>query len=559
MKPTFLGKIIEYIVPVLILLGVGVVGGWLLYGSLSAPKPAEPTMPEAALVAPALEVPAPVPPTPASTPNLPATTVEWHTLVPLADLKLLSGAEYFSAGTVKQGPYKGGKLILAQGYYEMGGPSHFRFIQTIGLNYILLTRYSDEVYPEYDDKGQPIKVSRKAYEVDKTFTIPELDYPETLFGPAGKEQKLLRQEYVRAIFDAKDYNKLFADPVWGDVYIDKEPLPDSFVQNGFYLNAPDSTLKTYALEFPFMGKERIPAITWNDKTKNTTEYVSTEVTGCGSSNYAAVIRGELDTEKDLVVAGKLSNGEIVYELKDPNNPFLKPIYEFYGGQFKNGSGEYEKMPFEKFIKMHPIFFWKDSFGRFIKFQNAQFIPMAECGKPVIYLYPEKTAKVSVKLTPRGGFTYTEPEYKDGWSVVAHPNGQLVETVSGKTYPYLFWEGRGGIYEQPKKGFSVRREDVSSFLDTSLTALGLQGKEITDFKEFWLPRMQNAPYYFVTFIGTKGMDEIAPLEVTPKPDTVIRVLMDFSPLAAPVKVEPVKLGKIPRKGFTVIEWGGVINK
>ena len=45
-------------------------------------------------------------------------------------------------------------------------------------------------------------------------------------------------------------------------------------------------------------------------------------------------------------------------------------------------------------------------------------------KPVIYLYPEFTQEIEVKLDYAGELTCTYPEYKDGWHIVAHPNGKL---------------------------------------------------------------------------------------------------------------------------------------
>ena len=182
----------------------------------------------------------------------------------------------------------------------------------------------------------------------------------------------------------------------------------------------------------------------------------------------------------------------------------------------------------------------------------------ECGKPVIYLYPEHTQDVSVKVEPRGGFSYTDPAYGNGWFVRATPAGELTELSSGKPYPYLFWEGRGGIYETPKRGFVVSQVEVETFLDDSLAKLGLNTKETADFKEFWLPRMQSTPYYFIAFLGNDAMDELAPLTVEPKPDTVIRVLMDFTPLEQPIEVQGYELRAPARKGFTVVEWGGVLR-
>ncbi|OGH88108.1 MAG: hypothetical protein A3J93_05555 [Candidatus Magasanikbacteria bacterium RIFOXYC2_FULL_42_28] len=193
------------------------------------------------------------------------------------------------------------------------------------------------------------------------------------------------------------------------------------------------------------------------------------------------------------------------------------------------------------------------------FQLNKFQPTAECGKPVIYLYPEKTTKVKVQLQ-LSTLTASEPDYGDGWEVMAEPSGQLTEIKSGTKYPYLFWEGLGsGEAEPTNAGFNVRKENVSKFLDEKLAAQGLNQKEIFDFKEFWLPRMQSAPYYFVIFYGTSDMNSIAPLSVSPRPDTVIRVLMDYRAVSAPLNRPEQKLSALPRKGFTVIEWGGVLYK
>ena len=47
----------------------------------------------------------------------------------------------------------------------------------------------------------------------------------------------------------------------------------------------------------------------------------------------------------------------------------------------------------------------------------------------------------------------------------------------------------------------------------------------------------------------------PLEVNPKPDTVIRVLMIYKPLNKKIKVKEQKIITPERKGFTLVEWGG----
>ena len=46
-------------------------------------------------------------------------------------------------------------------------------------------------------------------------------------------------------------------------------------------------------------------------------------------------------------------------------------------------------------------------------------------EPVINLYPTKEQQISVKLDFNGKFTQTYPDYKNGWEVIAHPDGTLL--------------------------------------------------------------------------------------------------------------------------------------
>lgn len=237
---------------------------------------------------------------------------------------------------------------------------------------------------------------------------------------------------------------------------------------------------------------------------------------------------------------------------------MKAVYNDQYFVYSDAEHPNTKMPYSEFVASHPIFFWKDPFNRVIKFENQKFVSPVECGKPVIYLYPETPTTVSVKIEPQGGMTVSNPEYNEGWLVNASPDGNLTEISSGKAYPYLFWEGRGGLYETPEKGWVVKEAEVHDFLLEKLTQLGLNAKESADFREFWEPRMTGSPYFFITFLGTKDMDRLAPLEIDPKPDTIFRILMDYEPLDAPKEVEEFSIRTPQRKGFTVVEWGGVLR-
>jgi endoglucanase len=53
------------------------------------------------------------------------------------------------------------------------------------------------------------------------------------------------------------------------------------------------------------------------------------------------------------------------------------------------------------------------------------------------------------------------------------------------------------------------------------------------------------------------EEQAALEVTPKPETIIRVMMLTQPLESKIDfpLQDLSTLKQTRKGFTVVEWGG----
>ena len=115
-----------------------------------------------------------------------------------------------------------------------------------------------------------------------------------------------------------------------------------------------------------------------------------------------------------------------------------------------------------------------------------------------------------------------------------------------------------MYSPPEKYWVVERGEVPEWLEATLLDMGLNETETADFLEFWLSRMKAAPYYRIGFHGTNVMDIIAPLSLSVKPDRIFRILMDFDELDRPEPSNPPQYRTFIRKGFTVVEWGGVIE-
>jgi len=179
-------------------------------------------------------------------------------------------------------------------------------------------------------------------------------------------------------------------------------------------------------------------------------------------------------------------------------------------------------------------------------------------KPVIYLYPAQTSDIQVKLDFDGTLDFCYPAYQNGWSVTAQPDGTLTNHADGREYSYLFWEGTSNTEYDFSRGFVVKGSDTAAFLQEKLAYMGLTPREYNEFIVYWLPQMQNNPYNLIAFQGER-YTESAKLEITPAPDSLLRVFMAFRPLEKPVKVAEQELTPFERQGFTVVEWGGAVVK
>ena len=175
-------------------------------------------------------------------------------------------------------------------------------------------------------------------------------------------------------------------------------------------------------------------------------------------------------------------------------------------------------------------------------------------KPVIYLYPEEETAVTVALDYGGTLTCTYPAAQDGvWTVTASPDGTLRDE-EGQEYSYLFWEGTCAASYDFSEGFCVSGTDTAAFLEEALSSLGLNRREANEFIVYWLPQMEQNPYNLISFQAEAYTDH-ARLEISPRPDSVLRVFMAWKALDEPVELPAQTLPAFARTGFTVVEWGG----
>ena len=176
-------------------------------------------------------------------------------------------------------------------------------------------------------------------------------------------------------------------------------------------------------------------------------------------------------------------------------------------------------------------------------------------KPIIYLYPEVETEVTVKVGNPQNLTHTYPKYENEWKVLAKPNGDLKDLKTGRNLYSLYWEGINTVEPNMNEGFIVKGEDTIGFLEEKLEILGLNEREAEEFIVYWLPKLESNKYNFIRFQTEKEINNNMPLEITPKPDTVIRIVMEFKGLEEPIQIQEQKLSTPQRTGFTVVEWGG----
>ena len=193
----------------------------------------------------------------------------------------------------------------------------------------------------------------------------------------------------------------------------------------------------------------------------------------------------------------------------------------------------------------------DVYGNIQEMYNPDEIICAE--KPVIYLYPTEETEVSVKLDLDGKLTCTYPAYNNGWTVTAHPDGKLIDE-NGREYYCLYWEGETPAQYDFSRGFCVKGEDTAAFLENVLAKIGLTEREANEFIIYWLPQMEQNPYNLISFQADAYTDS-AELNITPAPDSLLRVFMAWKPLDTAVDIEPQEFAGFERSGFTVVEWGG----
>jgi len=175
-------------------------------------------------------------------------------------------------------------------------------------------------------------------------------------------------------------------------------------------------------------------------------------------------------------------------------------------------------------------------------------------KPNIYLYPTKKETLTVKIHTKGKITTSIPEYNTGWNIVVAPGGKINDT-----YDYLFYEAKVDYNFTLDAGWVLQSSDFDRRMNEILVNIGLNDKERADFMDYWPKRMDwKKKYCAAYYLKRNEIDQAIPLTISKTPESLLRLFFKFVPTDTLVTVPEPKIEKFKRIGFTVVEWGGILE-
>ncbi len=389
--------------------------------------------------------------------------------------------------------FVGVKLNGKWGIYEIEGEK-----EIVSPTYASIHNYSGDIYTAYE--------YHYIHPLDKTNVIVRDDFWNT--NPDGTAVPLFTYGMI---------NYQTGEEIIPEVY-------SSMVVSGDYIVAKNQFGSTHL--FHFSGKER--------NMEEEFDKIYTVIDG----KYMLVQDGKhvkvvTIVGKDLYDFGEIEVGHFSYGIKYQNGA----LFQFY-----NPSNQEEclELIYDGSTKTGTV---KNSF----------------CGgiaKPVLYLYPKETTRVSVNFEYPELLNTTYPKYTNGWEVVAHPNGDLYDK-NNRYYYALYWDEKQVHTTDFQTGYYVEKEDAISFLESKLGYIGLNEKEQNEFIMYWLPILEKNEKSLVYFELTEERENVNKLMISPKPDSLLRIVIHIKKVEEKVDIPKQNLTRFHRKGFAAVEWGGTI--
>jgi hypothetical protein len=179
-------------------------------------------------------------------------------------------------------------------------------------------------------------------------------------------------------------------------------------------------------------------------------------------------------------------------------------------------------------------------------------------KPNIYIYPEEKIDLKIEVSfPFGGkIIISEPACTiSGWDITVDRSGLI-----NNAYQYLFYECEIPNHFQTHEGWKVPQKDLDNFFNESLNKFGLNEMEIYDFVEYWVPKLTDFEYYLIFPQKKELINQLIDLNFSKEPQNLQRIFYLFKGIDKnhDVKINPPQYNSVDRKGYTIIEWGGMVS-
>lgn len=192
-------------------------------------------------------------------------------------------------------------------------------------------------------------------------------------------------------------------------------------------------------------------------------------------------------------------------------------------------------------------------------------------KPNLYVEGDAGTKITVKVNfieEGANWLASVPVHgTQGWS------GTLIEKnkirTDNGTYKYLYSDYRlYGRNFQDNEGFCAERSNLIPKLAIELKNSGFSGREIADFLDYWSVKIPQGDRFCVFPQDERQLNAVAPLDISPKPVSVRRVLFLVQPeggllkngekfTSAPTRSwnpQPLRAVAADSKSIRIREWG-----
>jgi len=176
-------------------------------------------------------------------------------------------------------------------------------------------------------------------------------------------------------------------------------------------------------------------------------------------------------------------------------------------------------------------------------------------KPNIYFFPKEDIQIKLQLKfPLGGtILKSEPLYNAGWSVNIDATGLI-----NNKYQFLFYESTQLDVWQYKTGWYIKKENLTTFFESNLSDYGFGNKEITDFTEYWIPKLTKSNYYIIYPQNKEIINKVISFSISKEADNILRLFYVIKESNKPsFEISEPEIKEFKKEGFYITEWGVIM--